>query len=298
MVKYVHILRNPLDYNIMDSDQLLQNADLLWQDLQKTEEKLEAADVAPLEAARQLLAATDVAFRTLKEWVINHHFDSCVAEIYFFKSVKPKFAGKLMCLRRMIAVLCSVPAAGIKNRRRHYQKEFESHLTFAANHADFIQYYRRSATGMDERYFIRYRYDSETAVVDTFYSFDERFATSHDHLVATILANDEYELFLKKQLQSLQESVVLKHISEEHLSWTASKAALTELIFALHHSRALNSGTADLSQTVRWFEQHFNISLGNYHKTMAEINLRKSHRTKFLQHLTENLHTYLDHLNA
>ena len=115
--------------------------------------------------------------------------------------------------------------------------------------------------------------------------------------MSQIIANDWYEAFLKKQLNQLKSSQSGHEPRKKNLDWTASKVALTELIFALHQTRCFNGGNTDLSETVKWFETHFNIDLGNYHKTMSEISNRKTDKTKFLHLLNENLTNYLDSLD-
>jgi hypothetical protein len=77
----------------------------------------------------------------------------------------------------------------------------------------------------------------------------------------------------------------MKH-STSKLFWTGSKTDLTELIYALHSSGAINSGTADIKELASAFEQIFNIELGNYYHTFIEIRARKSSKTKFLDMLT------------
>jgi len=284
----------------MDSVTLLKNTEALWTALERTLLDFQDENATELETARHTLAEIDLALRTLKGWVITHQFSCWADEIAFFKTLKPKFIGKFICTSKIITLSLETPLDSHRSRRRKYEQEIGLLHQFFDGHRDFVNYYRRGATYLDTKYFLRFSYDLDTALSTGFHSFDDRFCTSHDLLAAHILAYDEYARYLNTKLRALKNRTATPSPDPDQLSlsWTASKAALTELIFALHHSRALNSGTADLSQTVRWFEQHFNICLGNYHKTMAEINLRKSHRTKFLQHLTENLHTYLDHLNA
>jgi hypothetical protein len=89
-----------------------------------------------------------------------------------------------------------------------------------------------------------------------------------------------------------------KSISEiRNLEWTAPKVALIELLYALHQTRCFNGGHSDLAELFRWAEHSLNINLGNYHKTLREIRLRKSERTKFLILLKNNLEQYLDNLD-
>ncbi|WP_262914709.1 RteC domain-containing protein [Gelidibacter sp. F63206] len=73
------------------------------------------------------------------------------------------------------------------------------------------------------------------------------------------------------------------------LFWTGNKTELIELIYALHSSGAINSGTADIKELASVFEQMFNIELSNYYHTFIEIRARKSSKTKFMDKLTDSL---------
>lgn len=51
------------------------------------------------------------------------------------------------------------------------------------------------------------------------------------------------------------------------LQWTSSKAALTELIYALQCSGAINGGAAELKEIANVTERIFNIDLIDYYRT-------------------------------
>ena len=281
----------------MKSSQLIEKARQFWSDLQNKIHHLELEKSDPLEVAQLALMETDEAIRTLKAWVLIHDFDCWENEITFFKELKPKFIAQFMYYSKVVTVLSSLPASGSKFKKKLLDLEFDHLQYFAIENTEFISYYRRKATYLDRKYFLRYQYDLDVKLAMDLHSYDERFSTSHDHLVATLLANDEFELFLKTQLHQLKEMTVSEVTSSNALHWTASKAALTELIFALHHTNCFNGGNADLAQTVRWFENKLEIDLGNYHKSIQEIRNRKSPNTKFLHLLTENLKAYFETLD-
>ncbi len=280
----------------MKSIHLIEKASQLWTDLQKKNHHLELEKSDPLEFAQFALRETDEAIRTLKSWIIIHDFDCWENEITFFKHLKPKFIAKFMYYSKVVKLLSSIPASGSKFKKRLLDLEFDHLQYFAIENNEFISYFRRQATYLDRKYFLRYQYDLDVKLAMDLHSYDERFATSHDHLIATLLANDEFELFLKIQLLQLKEITVSEVTSQNTLYWTASKAALTELIFALHHTNCFNGGNSDLAQAVRWFENKLEIDLGNYHKSIQEIRNRKSPNTKFLHLLTENLKAYFETL--
>lgn len=72
-------------------------------------------------------------------------------------------------------------------------------------------------------------------------------------------------------------------------NWTGSKVALVELLYALHTEGVFNNGTSDLKDIAEYFENIFNIDLGQYHRAFLEIRMRKSDQTKFLNSLKETL---------
>jgi hypothetical protein len=78
--------------------------------------------------------------------------------------------------------------------------------------------------------FVRGKHDIRLWL-DTFYfEADHRFSTSHDYKVAKIIANDLIQVYLEDRLNNIN----VKKVSDNSLIWTASKTALTELIYALY----------------------------------------------------------------
>jgi len=71
--------------------------------------------------------------------------------------------------------------------------------------------------------------------------------------------------------------------------WTDSKAALTELIYALQYGGVLNNGLIGVKEIAEKFEQIFQVELGNYYHCFNEIRLRKKNRTALLDHLREKV---------
>ena len=76
--------------------------------------------------------------------------------------------------------------------------------------------------------------------------------------------------------------------------WTGSKVSLTELLYALHSEGVFNNGAVDLKNIAEYFEDIFDIDLGQYRRTFLEIRVRKSERTKFINSLKENLTKRMD----
>jgi len=278
----------------MESKLLIEKTESLFNSLENTIHEIKTEKKNKLEYAQYALAETDEAIRTLKSWVITHDFDCWESEITFFKKLKPKFIAKFIYFSKVISVLSALPHSGTKLKKGIYEAELEYLRYFSLENREFISYCRRKATYMDLKYFLRFKYDLDVKLAVDIHSYDERFSTSHDHLVSKMIAHDEYEVFLTAQIARLKEGTFDETVPKQNFRWTASKVGLTELVFALHHTNCFNGGNTSLAETVKWFEEAFSVELGNYHNTMAEIKSRKSNPTKFLKQLSDNLTAYIE----
>lgn len=187
------------------------------------------------------------------------------------------------------------PRSSNKSQVKYLNKYIDKLQVYFNDNLEFYHYYRRGATFLDEQYFLRGKADIHLCL-DTFHCFiDEQFPTSHDSTVATILAYDMLIVQLKAKIDKLENNNGMETINSPNpmlalkLFWTGSKTDLIELIYALHSSGAINSGTADIKEMAAVYEQIFNIDLGNYYHTFIEIRARKSNNTKFIDKLKESL---------
>ncbi|MFL9835556.1 RteC domain-containing protein [Chryseobacterium terrae] len=270
--------------------------DNVWNDLMDAVEQINRSDADIIVRSEEILMETDKAIRELKKIISQYHFKDLAEEIYFFKNTKPQFVAVYIFHSKILSVEASKPYSDAKALISYYTKERESLLHFYNENKDFINYYRRKSTFLDKKYFVRFKFDFKLKLSPELYSYDLDFSTSHDHIVSQILANDLLDQYLSDKINSEEtEPNPLNHIKK--LEWSASKVALTELLYSLHLSNCFNGGQTELSEIVRWAEKAFNISLGNYHKTLGEIRIRKTERSKFLNLLQQNLNQHLDDLD-
>ncbi|PQA97005.1 RteC protein [Chryseobacterium shigense] len=267
----------------------------LHDELESEINKVYKEDNDVVKLAEKSLILIDNAVRKVKEMISSHHFDTIAQEIHFFKKIKPKFISKFIYHSTILDIESHKPNAGIKIIKEYYEAEQEKLKNFYTEQSEFYSYYRRDATYLDHKIFVRNSYDLKMKLSFGFYNFDTSFTTSHDHLVARFIANQLFDEYLKESIANLSENRSNKILSP--LVWSASKVSLTELLFALHLSNCFNAGHTELSEIFRWAEKSFDISLGNYHKTLGEIRLRKTDRSKFLNLLRQNLNQHLDDLD-
>jgi len=228
----------------------------------------------------------------LKKAATKTNFKSKSEEIQFFKEVKPLFTSKLIYFNLVYRIEMKKPNGGNKILKKYYNNELLKLKAFFDNELEFYQYYRSGSTYLDYKYFLRGEFDIKLALDSYYFESDMSFATSHDFKVATILANDLIELYLENQLLMLENNENSEKSQRKpnvKLTWTSSKVALIELIYALHTEGVFNNGAADLKDIAEYFEHTFEIDLGQYRRVFLEIRARKSDRTKFLTTLNDSL---------
>lgn len=274
---------------------IFRNIIQLHEDLEVEINKVYKEDKDVVQFAEKSLILIDDAIRKVKKIISPHHFENIAEEVYFFKKVKPQFISKFIYYSTILNVESHKPQAGNKVIKKYYEGEQIKLKVFYTEQAEFYSYYRRDATYLDHKIFVRNSYDLKMKLSYGFYNFDTTFTTSHDHLIARFIANNLFDQYLKDSIENLGVNSSGKVLSP--LSWSASKVALTELLYSLHLSNCFNGGQTELSEIVRWAEKAFNISLGNYHKTLGEIRIRKNDRSKFLNMLQQNLNQHLDDLD-
>lgn len=270
--------------------------DQLWSNLMADAEQINRGENDIIGRAEEILMETDGAIRQLKIILRQYQFADWSEEIYFFKNTKPQFVAMYIYYSKILSIEASKPFADPDTLKSYYKNERNNLLYFYGEQKDFINYYRRKSTFLDKKYFMRFKFDFKLKLSPELYSYDEEFSTSHDHLVSQIIANDLMEQYLTNKINS-SDSLENPLAQVRKLEWTAPKVALTELLYGLYQSNCFNGGHADLAEVFRWAENSFEINLGNYHKTLAEIRLRKTDRAKFLSLIRQNLNQYLDDLD-
>ena len=256
-------------------------------------QELEIESDCPIKRIEAVIQLVIQSFSDLKKFVLKNDFKNTEEKIHFFKYQKPIIVSKLIYYNAVYKIETKKPY-GEKQIKKFLNKELNKLKKFFDSNIDFYKYYRSGNSFLDENFFIRGKHDIRLWL-DTFYfEADHRFSTSHDYKVAKILANDLIQVYLEDQLNNKHYK---KANSKSPLSWTGSKTALTELIYALYAQGVFNNGNTDIKLIAKTFESTFNIDLGDFYHTFMELKARKINRTKFLDILCEALIKKMDEQN-
>ncbi len=238
-----------------------------------------------LTACEKAVELTLQKITELKDNVVESGFKTIQEEIHFFKHVKPKFVAKIIYYNAVYNIETKKPK-GIKSIKKYLYGEQEKLKRYFDNNLEFYKYYRTNNTFLDEKIFVRGKYNIKLNLYASYFETDRNFATSHDYKVARIIANDLIQLYLEDQLNNIGQK---RHFEKSPLNWTGSKTALTELIYALHTQGVFDNGNADIKVIAKVFENMFNIDLGDFYHTFMELKSRKINQTKFLDSLRDAL---------
>lgn len=236
-------------------------------------------------------------FVEMKSLVLSENFKTNSDEIHFFKETKPKLFSKLIYYKKIHNIELNKPVCGYDTIKEYLEKEQENINFFYHKNNDFIQYYRLGKTILDEYYFVRNRREMGLNLESFYFERDPNFSTNYDFKVAKLLANDMLAAYLESELTRLKqrEEVFDKNsLTNTKHTWTDTKSALVELIYAVHAEQSINSGNIDLKVLALVFEKIFNIELGDIYRIFLEIRGRKGERTTYLNRLVVALNKRMD----
>lgn len=227
----------------------------------------------------------------VKNFVLETGFNNNEEEIHFFKNIKPVFVARLIYYNSIYKIETKKPY-GAKSIKKYLNKELKKLKRYFDNHLDFYKYYRTNNTSLDDKLFLRGNHDIKLCLDTGYFQSDLTFSTSHDYNVAKIIANDLIQVYLEDQLYNASQGNKL--ITPPTLNWTGSKVAMIELIYALYYQGVFDNGNADIRLIAKYFENSFNVDLGNFYQTYLELRTRKLNPTKFLDALRETLIKKMD----
>ena len=263
--------------------------------LTKLNEQLNFTDIEiddPIQRSENAVNIIINAVEKLKIIFEKEKTKSQEQEIDFFKNIKPKFTSKLIYYNAIYKIETKKPHGGERIVKKYINNELEKLKRYFDSNLDFYRYYRTGSNYLDVKYFTRGKFDVKLALDSFYFEADHSFSTSHDFKVAKILAHDLIQVYLEDKLL-MMENKDTKEKSQVNpkvkQTWTGSKVALIELLYALHTEGVFNNGAYDLKDIAEYFENIFNIDLGQYHRAFLEIRMRKSDQTKFLNALKEKL---------
>ena len=207
---------------------------------------LEAEKEEILDKAEEGILIVRRTLKLLRNYVIKRSFKDLNEEIHFFKNTKPYVFSKLIYYVKLFSIESKRPRSSNKSQIKYFNNHIDKLQDYFNDNLEFYHYYRRGAKFLDEEYFIRGKVDFRLFPDSLSFFTDDKFSTSHDTTVAKILAYDMLIIYLKREIDKLEnknnmETNYNAFKNQSKLFWTGNKTDLIELIYALHSSGSINS---------------------------------------------------------
>lgn len=262
-------------------------------------EKLQAIEQKETDLFKKVPAAIDVledAFQELKTFISDYTFQDEDEEIRFFKELKPQLFCKLIYYQKIYRIEALRPNGSDAAQKAYLIKELDYLKFFFDKNLDFYKYYRSGGTHFDTRCFMRYKPNMHMNLESFYFERDPKFSSHCDFKVSKMMANELIRIYLNEELLKLEHPKPAgepAQFPKAKETWTRSKTDLVELLYAICETDCFNFGNINLKRLTDYFENVFNVDLGNVYHTYIEIKSR-ANRTQFLDELKARLIARMD----
>lgn len=269
----------------------------LYEKMEVLLKQIISKEQALLRQTSQCINVCQDILKELRRYVEKNPFKDPKDEIEFFKETQPRFYSRFIYYVKVFHIEMNRPTGSDKVQKKYLETHLQRIKHFFDINLDFYQYYRSGSTHFDEVYFVRGKQDLRLFPDDLALTIDNSFCTTQSHKVAKVFANELLRIYLNTSIQEMErkdnaEGVV--NVIKPHMQWTGSKVSLIELIYALQTAGVINNKNADIKQLTVFFENIFQMELGNIYNVFQEMRIRKKNRTSFMDQLRDVLVKRMD----
>lgn len=254
---------------------------------------LNSENCLPGEDSKKAICMLTEFLNDLEKTLETHQFKSKKIEIEYYKHYLPKVYQKLYyhnIIKKIEGKLFMIFFDSAKEIEI-LEKQRESLKGLTDNEKEIIAAYGLNSMQTDEQLFLRehYKWRKENFILAVHDSYAINTVSEIIGKRAGIADAIQYINQRICQLKNQNETNFLNQLNTVKVEWTESKTSLSELIYGLHLSKAINNGKMELNLLVNFFEQIFNIDLKNFNSTVQNIKGRKEGQTKFIDSMNQSL---------
>jgi hypothetical protein len=231
----------------------------------------------------------------IREHVSARTFESDQDEINFFKTLKPKFYSQWFYCSEIYKMEITKPIGNnLEYQKQYFNSRLELLQSEFSRHIDFYKYLRSGSTELDHFYFIR---NKQAQTIDSFIYDDtgNTDTTFYDKITGIYWANEKMTDYINKRIQELDRPIdFVTPKSVPQLTWTESKSALIELIYAFKSKGSFNYGNATLKEITDYLQEVFKIEITNPTRDFQDILRRKTGYSNYIDELKKSYLKYID----
>ncbi|MDH5827309.1 RteC domain-containing protein [Sphingobacterium faecium] len=210
-------------------------------------------------------------------------------EIFYFKHIKCHLLALIQYYSLVQEIELNKAPVKKKGIKKYYLKTLFKVKKKLTKNKFFYNYFKSNSSQLDNHFFRRIDHDLFILSGGYLLEIDKNKNTPTVHLFVQMEAYEMLRHYLKKKIKKLGTKEISTPKSSKLLKWTTSKIDLIESIYALHAAGVFNNGKADLKDIAEYFQQIFDIDLGQYNRVFYDIRSRKNNKTKFVDSLKDAL---------
>lgn len=220
-------------------------------------------------------------------------------EIFYFKHIKTKLLAIIHLCTYIKTMELNNKEIKDNKKEKYYLKQLTKCYKEISKLDYYYSYYITLANHYDDKFFIRIKIDVIRTIDNHVIEIDCRVNTPYLFLFAKSEALYHYKKYIKLEISKLNSkhtpgieapiSPIYNNIIPFNLKWTAPKASLIELIYAIHAAESINNGNVNIKDIADGFHKLFNIDLTQQHRIFTDIKSRKNQKTKYLDLLKKVL---------
>lgn len=209
-----------------------------------------------LQLYEELVDACFTSVKDLRDHVVENPFSSPVDEIGFFKFIKPRFISELRYWQRVYFIELKRPVANKKTILKYFAQEYWQLEYFFERNKSFHEYLRTGGAQLDNEYFLRSNKSSVVPIL--YFDADPEFSTSHDLIVAEIMASERVKDFLENEVAQLKNKLPAVIQSAVKINTSLSVAHLACLLRLLHEEKIFSH--SNQTELLEFFASHFSTA--------------------------------------
>lgn len=267
----------------------------LYAEMTKQLQSITFSQADEYDRAMRCFHIAETTMMQLKAFIKNYKFQHKTEEINFFKNIKPKFHSQHLYYVELTHIILNRPPGEDKALLRSYYRQLTERINLHfTNQQLMCLYYKTKRSNEDDLLFLR-ESDCTPIVPEDCVDMDTHFSTVASSIIARLMAFELVLTYIAQEMDKLERKELDSgNIETGKTVWTLTKTDLVELGYALHASKAINFGRADIKQIMDALGQAFRVDLKNSYKIFQNIRIRQDNRTTFMDEAKKALVELMD----
>jgi hypothetical protein len=230
----------------------------------------------------------------IKEKLKAFQFKCAGDEIHYFKNILPKTLALYIYYSDKIEWDRINLHGSLACKYKLSDRLFLQAENFREEQKVIYEYNRDERTDLDNLYFLRNSPLNRESGYQLIQIIDPSSAPVHCKFMAMNIAYSRMEHELKMIIAEEQGESSIKKLGKLILNWTGKQIDLIELGYGLYEMGSFNNGNASRKDIFDYFEEVFNVDLGNTSSLFQDIVQRKTGSTTFLDIMRKRLLQRID----